>query len=303
MYTNNRRALLFFNGVFIFMCLSLVLFPGLVLPVAFFLPSMYYIWSGRMVNRRFLLVSLAPLLLAIIPAFVQGAIIYGCMLGFSVIQKVYVDKRRIGLCVLLPTLFLVMIFMVFLGTKAYMISKGPVFIVNQWVHQMMDQVAGVYEHMLTKDQLMEFRINRPAMEHRIVVLMPVLVTLMISLVAWLNLVIVSNVKSRLVLRNWRSPEWLIYVFIAAGIMTLVPSRPVSVVGINSIGLVLIVYFFQGMAIIAFYLHLNRWKLFIRAIIYILIFTQVYIMLIVAGLGLFDAWFDFRTRISNRKKET
>ena len=292
---------MFFNGVFIFMCISLVVFPGLVMPVAFFLPSMYYIWSGRLVNKRFFLLSLAPLLLAFIPACLQGAIIYGCMLGFSVIQKIYIDKGHPGLSVLLPSAFLVMIFMIYLGIRAYMLSKGPLFVMNQWVHQVMDQVAGVYEHMLTKDQLMEFRINRPTMEHRIVMLMPVLVTLMISLVAWFNLIIVSNVKQGLGLRDWRSPEWLVYAFIAAGVMTLVPSRPVSIVGVNAIGLLLIVYFFQGMAIIAFYLYLNRWRLFIKVIIYVLIFTQVYIMFIVAGLGLFDTWFDFRTRISNRRK--
>jgi uncharacterized protein YybS (DUF2232 family) len=53
------------------------------------------------------------------------------------------------------------------------------------------------------------------------------------------------------------------------------------------------YFLQGLAIVAFYF--ERWKmpLFIKGFVYVVLFLQQFASMVVAALGLFDVWFDFR----------
>jgi uncharacterized protein YybS (DUF2232 family) len=61
-----------------------------------------------------------------------------------------------------------------------------------------------------------------------------------------------------------------------------------------------VYFLQGLAIVSVFMDERKWPGMIRWPIYILILIQIYMMIIVAGFGLFDTWFDFRKRIRTPK---
>jgi hypothetical protein len=74
------------------------------------------------------------------------------------------------------------------------------------------------------------------------------------------------------------------------------------VGLNLLILVGQSYFFQGIAIVASFMTHNKWPGFLRWPLYIFILIQVYIMVIVAGIGLFDTWFDFRKMIRTPKGE-
>ena len=53
------------------------------------------------------------------------------------------------------------------------------------------------------------------------------------------------------------------------------------------------YFFQGLAIIAFYFNKNNVPRFVRGVVYLFIVFQQIFTLLVVGLGLFDLWVDFR----------
>lgn len=54
-----------------------------------------------------------------------------------------------------------------------------------------------------------------------------------------------------------------------------------------------IFFFQGLAIAAFYF--ERWKLpfYVKGVIYAVVFLQQFASMAIAVLGLFDVWFDFR----------
>ena len=54
-----------------------------------------------------------------------------------------------------------------------------------------------------------------------------------------------------------------------------------------------VYFFQGLAIVAFYFERWRVPLFVRGFVYAVFFLGRVVSMGVAVLGLFDVWFDFR----------
>ena len=122
-----------------------------------------------------------------------------------------------------------------------------------------------------------------------------------AFVMWINLLIVSAIKPDLQLRTWKCPDWVVGVFIAAGIFTLIKVQTLQAIGLNVLIMVTLLYFYQGLAIVAFFMTQRKWARFIKWFIYILILSQIYIMIISAALGLFDTWFNFRKRIRNQKE--
>jgi uncharacterized protein YybS (DUF2232 family) len=96
-------------------------------------------------------------------------------------------------------------------------------------------------------------------------------------------------------RQWRLPEALVWGVILAGIAILAPSPRLNVFGLNLLLGLGLLYFFQGLAVLVCLL--GRWSVPrpLRWAIYILLLIQFYGILVVAILGLFDIWADFRNR--------
>lgn len=135
---------------------------------------------------------------------------------------------------------------------------------------------------------------------------PALVTVGLSIVAGLNLLLLRKLASRysvsLVLgdfNRFKNPEQLIWVLIAAGFAMLVDSDVVTLAALNLLIVVVSLYFIQGMAVIT--QSFNRFIVpgFVRFIFYLLLAVQPFLALVVAVLGIFDLWGDFRTP---KKKE-
>jgi uncharacterized protein YybS (DUF2232 family) len=100
-------------------------------------------------------------------------------------------------------------------------------------------------------------------------------------------------------KEWKSPDILVWCFILSGFCLLVlPDGWVRVVLLNLFLISVVFYFFQGLAIVAYYFHYKNVPVFLRGIGYALIFLEQLFTLLVVGLGLFDLWGDFR-RLNKR----
>ena len=91
-------------------------------------------------------------------------------------------------------------------------------------------------------------------------------------------------------RCWRLPEGLVWLAILLGVGFLLPStRTVATAGLLVVG---VLYFFQGLAVVAALL--ERWQLppALRIVAYVVILAQLYGVVLVAALGLADVWADF-----------
>ncbi len=120
-------------------------------------------------------------------------------------------------------------------------------------------------------------------------------------ISWLNLLISRRycrvaaaeycVLDRLSL--WKNREFLVWFVIAGGLMVILPVGDLRLAGINLLIVMGTLYFFQGLAIVAFYF--ERWKtpLLVKGFIYAVLFLQQFASMAIAALGLFDVWFDFR----------
>ena len=96
------------------------------------------------------------------------------------------------------------------------------------------------------------------------------------------------------LKEWKAPEWIVWVLIGAGFALFVPGLSfVSSIAANVLLVLGACYFFQGLAIVSFFFHKNNVPRFVRGVVYLFIIFQQVFTLLVVGLGLFDLWVDFR----------
>jgi uncharacterized protein YybS (DUF2232 family) len=95
------------------------------------------------------------------------------------------------------------------------------------------------------------------------------------------------------LKLWKAPEPLVWGVIGCGCMMVIPDAGLKFVGINGLIILLQIYFFQGIAIVSFYFDKKKLPRALRWFLFSFIALQIYVLVFVIGLGLFDMWLDFR----------
>jgi len=91
---------------------------------------------------------------------------------------------------------------------------------------------------------------------------------------------------------WKAPEQLVWLLIVAGFGSLA-SGGVQTVAWNLLVVVLPIYFLQGLAVVSYFFRLRGFSPFMRGMGYLLLTVINPFQLLVAGIGVFDLWVDFR----------
>jgi uncharacterized protein YybS (DUF2232 family) len=130
-------------------------------------------------------------------------------------------------------------------------------------------------------------------------LLPALVITNTGMVAWINVILARQLlvlfnwgKPEPPLYYWSTPEWLIFLVLAAGFLLLVPVSLVRLVSMNLLVVLALLYFCQGVAVLTAWFQRFRLPLFLRCIGYPLMFLHPLFFLVIT-LGLLDLWLDFR----------
>lgn len=130
-------------------------------------------------------------------------------------------------------------------------------------------------------------------------LLPGLMAANMGLVAWLNVVLARQLgfllgwgKPEPPLYYWVAPEWLIFALLGAGFLLLVPVRGVRFLGLNLLLMLAVLYFAQGLAVVATWFHRLGLPRVLRMIGYPLMFLNP-VFFVIITLGLMDLWLDFR----------
>jgi len=76
-------------------------------------------------------------------------------------------------------------------------------------------------------------------------------------------------------------------------MLFLPMEAPKYVSINCLIVLMLVYFFQGIAVVSFFFQKKRSPTALRMFCYSLIAVQLYFLILVIGLGFFDNWINFR----------
>ncbi len=296
----DRRTLWIIMGAFFIFCVLIVTATELALPAAMIFPAAYYLYAERMPYRWPVLVACAPLMLSLVPAFSFGAMIYAVLLATALMMHYFLKSEGIGLAVAAPSLLI----FAFVAASIYSVSynSGNTIeeLLTRWAAQVVGEMMKVSGSALSTNELSEFKQNLQAFQVMIVTLFPSIIISSLAVIMWMNLLIITNKFKAISVKEWKSPDWVVAFFILAGLFTLFEHKILQTIGLNLLIIVGQVYFFQGLAIISVFMDERKWPGMIRWPIYILILIQIYMMIIVAGFGLFDTWFDFRKRIRTPK---
>lgn len=131
---------------------------------------------------------------------------------------------------------------------------------------------------------------------------PGIVAAVSLLVGWANAIGLRRILARRGIpseawNTWRIGEYWIWLLIGSGLLALLGRGTAAAVGMNCFIPVCAVYFLQGLAIVQHLFETKHFPGLVRAVTYALLFFQLPVMLLVAGVGAFDLWIDFRSRWS------
>ena len=190
------------------------------------------------------------------------------------------------------------------GLWAYGLFTGRGFLgtLSDAVRHNLELTLSLYREMgLSADQLQFLESSMDIIQQVMVGMMPALVVGSTLLAVWVSLLTVRGLFRRVgmtapdygPLDHWKAPEMLVWPVIACGILLLVPNLAAKTVGLNGLIVLMVVYFFQGMAILTYFLRRKRVPRIARIMLYALITLQQIVMLGVVAVGFFDTWFNFR----------
>lgn len=132
-------------------------------------------------------------------------------------------------------------------------------------------------------------------------LYPAIATSMLAVIAACNLVLLKKTTAKTAVNvaignfsSFRNPDLLVWILIADGFLLLLPASVTTTPALNILLLIIMLYFFQGMAVITALITKHSIPVFVRVILYAILIIQPYLLALVASIGLFDLWVDFRT---------
>ena len=267
-------------------------------------PLPVYLVGRRLGNLAALLLALAVSLM--IFSLKPGLAIIGEYLGFGELllmgfmlsglesRGYTADWALIFTVVALTTLSIL-----FLSVQVYVSGMSPREVLSQKTLEITEMLTGAFADGDISSRLQVLGVPLEKLKSLIQYLLPALVITNTGLVAWLNvvlgrqlLVVLDWGKPEPPLYHWSTPEWLIFPVLAAGFLLLVPVYFVRLLSLNLLVVLSLLYFCQGVAVIATWFQRYRLPRPLRGIGYILMFLHP-LFVVVIIIGLVDIWLDFR----------
>ena len=140
-----------------------------------------------------------------------------------------------------------------------------------------------------------------AMAGRIILRMAPGILAAVSLVVgWLNLLAARRIGRRLGSREtglpmnlYRTPERLVWLLIVGGGLMALGDGWLFWLGANLVLVLGVLYFFQGLAVVDYWLRRKNAPSLLRAAVYLMVALEIYIAAVLAAVGLFDMWLNLR----------
>ena len=142
--------------------------------------------------------------------------------------------------------------------------------------------------------------------HLLPMAFPGLFALLATLTGWANCLLLRRLMGELrgaPWTQWRAPERWIWVLIASGLIALFGGGPLGATGLNIFIAAIGVYLLQGVAVVQSWFEAKGVPPLFRIAAYALLFFQFPVTVLVAAVGAFDLWIDFRSRWTPRPPES
>jgi len=189
-----------------------------------------------------------------------------------------------------------------LALYSQVIHKGLADVAAEYVTKNLQLTLVLYESMgMSEENIRLIANSLEQIQYVLLRIIPALAIASTLFVAWTSLLISRPLlKSRDLyypdfgpLNLWKPPDHLVWGVIGCGLVLLIPSGSVKLIGLNGLIMLMAVYFFTGIAIVSFYFERKRFPRLLRIFLYSLIALQQFVLILVIGLGFFDVWLNFR----------
>jgi len=181
---------------------------------------------------------------------------------------------------------------------------------GQNVHQMavaeiqksVAQAVAIYEKSGVKgDELAVLKQTMATAADLVIRMYPALVTItLIGMIAF-NLALLKRFTAGMgftlnidEFRAYRNPDILVWGLIAAGFALLADNSAITTPAINALAIIVVLYFLQGLAVLSTVIARQSIAGVLRTGLFIMLLLQPYLAALVAAIGIFDLWGDFRT---------
>jgi uncharacterized protein YybS (DUF2232 family) len=191
---------------------------------------------------------------------------------------------------------------VMLSLYSFVSTTSPWAVVSDYLGESVKLALAMYREVeASEEKIGMLARSLEEIQYFMLRIIPAIVIVTTLFVVWSNLLLARfMLRSKQLfypdfgrLNRWRAPEPLIWVAIASGGLLLFGHAGIKMFGINGLIVIMMIYFFQGIAIVSFYFEKKRFPKVLRAVLYGLIAMQQLLLLVVIAVGFFDMWIDFR----------
>jgi uncharacterized protein YybS (DUF2232 family) len=190
-------------------------------------------------------------------------------------------------------------FVIIYGITSY--RDGLVEFASNGLKTFMDAAKAASAPMTQSPYFAQIDENRNQAALSIVLAFPAFNYMYTVFAAFISLRLFAKIKN-IPHENFRMPDNFVWALIASFTMIFTPSLYGRFVGINFAMIFMTLYAFQGFDIILFWMNHFKVLPIIKAIIFIFIFSEPPIILIISLVGLFSVWFNFYGRPKDEEQE-
>ena len=294
------------NGIAVTGLLALSIFLPVIGPFfALFIPLPVLYYRLKLGRRIGALIPLVVICTIAIPdagklaniLFTAELLVIGFLLGECAEKSCAVEKT-----VLLPSVIVLVIFLISMFFYSSFTGIDLISVAAQAVEAHLETVLSANKELLMpQENLSLVKEKLPEISAILVGIIPGMIMAHALLASWLYLLLATAVfKAHGMghfefgrLNQWHAPESFVWGVIGAGLVLFIPVPAIMLVGFNVLAVLLVVYFFQGMAIVSFYFEKKKLPRGLRIVLYMFIAIQQLLIFFVIGLGFFDVWLDIR----------
>jgi len=269
------------------------------------LPFLYYsVKEGPRYGIQTAILSTLIIVLAFRIAGYTQLIIFAfqfSLLGIC-LSELFRKRLGVGQTILWATLFMLILSVGFVFFLASSKDMGIQRMVFEYMRDQLNLTIRAYEEMgITKEATGELEIYGNSLLKILSKIYPSLMIIGTGFLVWLNVLLGRSIlRTRNLqypdfgsLDRWRTPDILIWLVIVSGFALFLSTGDIRSLAINILIVMMVIYFFHGLAIMVFFLNKYRVPLWLRIIFYFLLFFQQVFTVCLALVGLFDQWVDFR----------
>ncbi len=209
--------------------------------------------------------------------------------------------------VLLPSILILCAIALYFVLGGMHLSLTPWQFAEKHISEAVDMNIKLYSKLpLSPEEIKAVSDSKPQVIELFTRIFPSLCVTAVLLTTWLNILIGSQLlqRSGIVLpglsglAEWKTPNIMVWIFLAGGGLIFVPQTQISSFGINVFLISSFVYLLQGLAIVSFFFQRKNISMFFRWFFYFLIAIQQILMIAIIAVGFFDLWIDFRKYFRN-----